>query len=209
MDIFPVFPLSLVAFPRETVNLHIFEARYIQLINECDAEGITFGIPLFFEKKLYTVGTEMRLTDIVERYPDGKMDVRVEGCGRFRCISKLFIPKDKLYSAVEMERFDGSDDTNIILQEKAYEALCELHNAANIKGKLPNSASALHTYQVAHFAGFSPAQKVELLSIPDEINRLSFLIEHLELLLPTFKMMQELKDRAKMNGHFRVVSSDF
>jgi len=52
----PLFPLSLVVFPGEYLNLHIFELRYRQLINECDEEGMTFGIPPAFENKLASFG---------------------------------------------------------------------------------------------------------------------------------------------------------
>ncbi|MEO1254003.1 MAG: peptidase, partial [Bacteroidota bacterium] len=30
-----LFPLSIVAFPGEAVNLHIFEPRYKALVNDC------------------------------------------------------------------------------------------------------------------------------------------------------------------------------
>ena len=42
----PIFPLNLVAFPGEVINLHIFEPRYQQLIRECYEEKKMFGIPV-------------------------------------------------------------------------------------------------------------------------------------------------------------------
>ena len=33
------FPLGMVAYPGEQLNLHIFEERYKQLINECVQEN--------------------------------------------------------------------------------------------------------------------------------------------------------------------------
>ena len=39
----PLFPLNIVVFPGEKLNLHIFEPRYKQLVNECYATGTTFG----------------------------------------------------------------------------------------------------------------------------------------------------------------------
>jgi Lon protease-like protein len=47
----PLFPLNLVAFPLEDLNLHIFEQRYRDLINECLDEGKTFGVPVFWTGK--------------------------------------------------------------------------------------------------------------------------------------------------------------
>ncbi|HEY5391662.1 MAG TPA: LON peptidase substrate-binding domain-containing protein [Hanamia sp.] len=31
----PIFPLSIVVYPHEDLNLHIFEEKYKQLIREC------------------------------------------------------------------------------------------------------------------------------------------------------------------------------
>ena len=41
----PMFPLELVAFPGEELPLHIFELRYQQLLEDCEEEKVTFGIP--------------------------------------------------------------------------------------------------------------------------------------------------------------------
>lgn len=60
----PIFPLNLVAYPGEKLNLHIFEPRYIQLINECNTEGKTFGIPVVNNKELLEYGTEMKLEKV-------------------------------------------------------------------------------------------------------------------------------------------------
>ncbi|MEO1628994.1 MAG: LON peptidase substrate-binding domain-containing protein, partial [Bacteroidota bacterium] len=43
----PLFPLKLVVYPGEQLNLHIFEPRYKQLIRECEQNKVTFGIPAF------------------------------------------------------------------------------------------------------------------------------------------------------------------
>ena len=44
----PLFPLQIVVFPGEDLNLHIFEPRYKELIGECKDKGIHFGIPGLF-----------------------------------------------------------------------------------------------------------------------------------------------------------------
>ncbi|MEL7221839.1 MAG: LON peptidase substrate-binding domain-containing protein, partial [Bacteroidota bacterium] len=59
-----LFPLQIIAFPGEAVNLHIFEPRYRQLITDCVEEGITFGIPSFVNGKVNEFGTEVKLIKI-------------------------------------------------------------------------------------------------------------------------------------------------
>ncbi len=39
----PIFPLALVVYPGEELNLHIFEPRYKQLITECHELKKNFG----------------------------------------------------------------------------------------------------------------------------------------------------------------------
>ena len=75
----PMFPLQLVVFPGEHLNLHIFEPRYKQLILECEKEKKTFGVPSFIEGKMMEIGTEMRLIAVEKKYENGEMDVRTEG----------------------------------------------------------------------------------------------------------------------------------
>ncbi|OYX15751.1 MAG: peptidase, partial [Algoriphagus sp. 32-45-6] len=40
----PFFPLKLVAFPDEELNLHIFEPRYRELLADMESEEKTMGI---------------------------------------------------------------------------------------------------------------------------------------------------------------------
>jgi uncharacterized protein len=71
----PLFPLQSIFFPGETVPLHIFESRYKQLINDCRAEAITFGIPVFINNQM-KFGTEVQLVEVVNTYGGGR-----NGCG--------------------------------------------------------------------------------------------------------------------------------
>ena len=66
-----LFPLQLVVFPNEKLNLHLFEPRYRQLLADVEAEGISFGIPSFLDDKIMPIGTEVVLKEVVERYPTG------------------------------------------------------------------------------------------------------------------------------------------
>jgi Lon protease-like protein len=75
----PIFPLNLVAFPGEVINLHIFEPRYQQLIRECCEEEKMFGIPVVENNRMLDYGTEMELVKIQKEYPNGEMDVKVKG----------------------------------------------------------------------------------------------------------------------------------
>ena len=59
MRVLPLFPLQLVVFPNEKVNLHIFEPRYKKLIRRCDENSENFGIIPYIKGKIIDVGTEL------------------------------------------------------------------------------------------------------------------------------------------------------
>ena len=62
-SILPLFPLNLVVFPEEELNLHIFEPRYKELVNDCMSKEVNFGIPSYVNKKLELV-TEMEIKSV-------------------------------------------------------------------------------------------------------------------------------------------------
>src|SRR5207244_588754 len=102
----PIFPLGLVVYPGQELNLHIFEPRYKQLINECKQEKKTFGIPSVFKDILNEFGTEMELLEISKVYAGGEMDIKTKGIKVFRIIEVLRDVPQKLYPAAvvyEME----------------------------------------------------------------------------------------------------------
>ena len=70
MNFIPVFPLSIVVYPGEALNLHIFEPRYRQLILECATSGKPFGIPVVLDNKLRELGTLVEVTEISKTYDE-------------------------------------------------------------------------------------------------------------------------------------------
>lgn len=80
----PIFPLGIVVYPGEELNLHIFEPRYKQLIRECYADAKPFGIPAVIDDKLNEMGTLVRITEITTVHEDGRMDIRTRGERVFR-----------------------------------------------------------------------------------------------------------------------------
>ena len=60
----PIFPLEIVVFPGEQLNLHIFEPRYKQLITECFEKKKPFGIPAVIDNKLKEFGTLISIKEI-------------------------------------------------------------------------------------------------------------------------------------------------
>ncbi len=199
----PLFPLQLVVFPGEDLNLHIFEPRYKQLINECHERGDHFGIPAYFEKQVQEVATEIELVSIEKTYPNGEMDIRTRGLGLYK-INEFYerIPK-KLYSGAKVKRLEIIEDGDFILNEKILELIARLFDLLNINKKVPENDDSFRMYDVAHHIGLSLEQEYELLEILNEKGRQSFVQLHLEKLIPVVEEMERLREKIQMNGHFK------
>ena len=70
-----LFPLGIVAFPSKVIPLHIFEERYKKLINECIDQKSEFGVIYQNNKGLAKLGCTVSVNKLVNRYPDGRMDI--------------------------------------------------------------------------------------------------------------------------------------
>ncbi len=79
----PIFPLSIVVFPGENLNLHIFEPRYKQLINDCITNQKPFGIPTVLKENVAEMGTLVQIKEVTKVYDDGRMDIKTEGMAVF------------------------------------------------------------------------------------------------------------------------------
>ena len=200
----PLFPLQLVAFPGEKVNLHIFEPRYKQLINEANEFGITFGIPAFIDEKVMDYGTEMRLVQIVNKKPSGEMDIKTEAVGVFKVHDFFRNLGDKLYPGGTVERLEFPErviDFNVA--EEIVTLISELYQILNVSKKPPESAAQLNAFEIGHTVGLSIHQEYQLLTIQHEKDRQKFVLDHLRRILPIVKQTEEMRKKIQMNGHFK------
>ncbi|MDF1864457.1 MAG: LON peptidase substrate-binding domain-containing protein [Saprospiraceae bacterium] len=206
MSFLPIFPLQLVAFPFENLNLHAFEPRYKQLINDCLEKGLHFGIPSVIDKNLNMVGTEMELLSIEKTYSDGRMDIKTKGKRIFRITKYHKTVPDKLYSGAKVEWLDFDLEGQYTLYEEIINQIKELYQYMNIKKEVPQLTSEFNTFQIAHLVGFSINQEYKFLQISEERNRQDYLLNHLTKLIPVVKNMEELRKKIQMNGHFKNVT---
>jgi len=204
-DFLPLFPLKLVVFPNEELNLHIFEPRYKQLVRECEHNGITFGIPTHLDNKVMDFGTEVELLKILKKNPDGSIDIKTKGVGIFKIHDFFATALNKMYAGADIERIEGSMESDENLTHLILERAEELYDYLEIKRKLPTDVEHFTTYSIAHHVGFSIEQEYHLLTLTTEKQRQQFMYDHLLNLLPIVKEMEKLRKKAQMNGHFKNV----
>jgi hypothetical protein len=203
--ILPIFPLQIVVFPEERLNLHIFEPRYIQLIQDLEISNTTFGIPPIIDSSMMAVGTEVTLLEIVKKYENGRMDIRCQGLGPYRSLKFLNYVQDKLYSGSEIERIDFEMVGEYSKNEEILRMLRSMYIELNIKKSLPEPLMHGLSFQLGHQIGLQLNQELELLKMPLEVSRQDYIIEHLKNFIPNTTERIELRKRALMNGQFRKI----
>lgn len=203
LELLPIFPLQLVVFPRENLNLHIFEPRYRQLFNEAEQEGITFGIPAFIDGKLMNYGTEVELVKIANRAADGKMDVKTRGLGVFQMHEFFQEMPDKLYGGARIERISDNSVGDLERNTVIIDHIQQLFTILKIDKDIPENNVDFRVFSMGHHVGFSLQQEYQFLCLRSEVERQEFMLAHLKRLIPIVDEMEELRKRVQMNGHFK------
>ncbi|TKB98702.1 LON peptidase substrate-binding domain-containing protein [Pedobacter cryophilus] len=200
----PIFPLQLIVFPGEQVNLHIFEQRYRNLFNELrNGKELFFGIPPVINNEIYGIGTKLNLLQVVKDYQSGEMDVIAEGIEVFS-INKVF-PQylDKAFAGADVEILENDGAYDLI----KFEALKILYNQFQSlmpqKKEIKNIQGEIYSFQIAHLSGLNELQKLELLGNPSEEERQEFMIEHFQKIIPSMQSIEETQKRILANGHFK------
>ncbi len=199
----PVFPLGIVVYPGENLNLHIFEPRYRQLIQECYTANKPFGIPVVLNKGLAELGTLVEITGIAKVHEDGKMDIHTRGLKVFRVLEIIKSIPDKLYSGAIVNYPDNGEQLQSQLIRRVVGNIRELHRLLNITKDFKKADEELISYDIAHHAGLSLEEEYELLGLFNELQRLEYLKRHLNRVLPVVAGMENLKQRISLNGHFK------
>ena len=204
----PIFPLGIVVYPGEQLNLHIFEPRYKQLISECVAENKLFGIPTVLENKLGEWGTLVRIKNVSKLYDNGEMDIETEGISVFKVLEVVKSIPDKLYSGAIVhypQNMEGKGNAEVM--QKLISSIRDLHKLLKLDKAFKKPDHLLVSYDIAHHAGLSLQEEYELLGLLHELQRQEYLKRHLAKVLPVLAEMEQLKEKVKLNGHFKNLSS--
>ncbi|MCB2410025.1 LON peptidase substrate-binding domain-containing protein [Hymenobacter lucidus] len=198
-----LFPLNLVVFPGEKLNLHIFEPRYRQLVRDCMEADITFGIPPFLNEAVSDLGTEVRLLSVDKHYDNGEMDIRTKAVGVFRIREFYRQAPGKLYAAGTVDDVPDDPGQDAALKARITEYVQQLYTALGLRKLFVELPPTYRIYDIAHNLGLTTDQEYQLLAATSEQERQEIVLEHLENILPVIMETERLKDRARLNGHFK------
>jgi Lon protease-like protein len=203
----PIFPLAIVVYPGEDLNLHIFEPRYKQLISECYEHKKLFGIPSIIGDKLQDFGTLMHVTEITNVHANGELDIRTRGEKVFRILEVIKEIPDKLYCGAIVNYPPNHSSGNPKIMKLLMDNIRELHKMLNITKDFKKEDAELKAYDVAHHIGLSVQEEYELLNLVNERQRQEYIRLHLAKVIPMVAQMEGLKEKIKLNGHFKNLGS--
>ncbi|TXK46392.1 peptidase [Pontibacter qinzhouensis] len=199
----PLFPLGIVVYPGEKLNLHIFEPRYKQLIQECITNKTTFGIPSFLENGIGEYGTELKVLRVEKKYDNGEMDIKTQALGIFRVIKLDKQAPGRLYPGGEVQPQETDLSGDVFFRVEIEKLLRQLYEALHITSLLLSLPADFKSFDVAHHLGLSLEQEYLLLQTKSEADRQDFILQHLRAIVPVVHETERLKERVKMNGHFK------
>jgi uncharacterized protein len=202
----PIFPLNIVVYPGEDLNLHIFEPRYKQLVSECVASKKPFGVPAVLNDKLQDHGSLLDIVEVSRTYDNGEMDIRTKASKVFRILEIIRELPEKLFSGAIVNYPENRGQGSPEQMKKILAAVRELHRELKVEKDFHKPDDQLTSYDVAHHVGLSTDEEYELLGLFEERQRQEYLKRHLAKVIPTASGMEQLKEKIKLNGHFKNLS---
>jgi Lon protease-like protein len=198
---FPLFPLQLVVLPSEIVPLHIFEARYKQMIEDCLASDTEFGVIWLADDGLHEVGCACRIERVLEKFEDGRMNLLARGTRPLRVIERQ---RDLAYPAGVIEFLsDASEKPKQEFIDAAQSAYAELVHKATDRTPGPDELKAMTAYGMAATVDFGLEAKQGLLGLRSENARLQLVTRLFRAALKRLDFVDRAQARAKSNGKVR------
>jgi Lon protease-like protein len=198
---FPLFPLGLVALPFELVRLHIFEERYRTMIGECLDQDREFGIVWLSDDGLKNVGCALIVEEVIERFPDGRMNIACRGTRPFRVRERVeHLP----YPAGTIEWLEDKDEPldGRTLQD-ARQAYSELVEEATDEPADPEQIGRMGAYAMAATVDFGLDAKQGLLDLRSENARLRLVARLFRAAVKRLEFIERAQARARSNGKVR------
>ena len=200
-DRIPLFPLNVVLLPGADLPLHIFEPRYLEMVNRCLKEKSVFGVLLALSKGVARVGCTAEIIEVVKPYDDETMDILTVGRERFRVIE--FFEENPLAEG----HVDYLEDRDAPANPSLRRELIELYETCHtlVFEDYPKNTG---TDQSAHIsfviAGSLPMDllwKQQILELRSESDRQERLVGYLRAWAPHLQKTGVTRQRAGGNGH--------
>jgi Lon protease-like protein len=199
-QLLPLFPLQVVLFPRTPLPLHIFEERYKEMIADVIAENSEFGIVLAGDKGICNMGCSAAIDKVLEKYPDGRIDLLAMGKRRFEILA---LDEEKTYLRGEVTFFDdeGFEPPAEESRQRVLDCYKDMQESGSVEdvGE-PEWDDSQVSFQIAQAVPDLNFRQM-LLATRSEAGRMKQLAEFLPSFASRQRKIQHAKTVAPRNGH--------
>jgi ATP-dependent Lon protease len=200
-DRIPLFPLNVVLLPGADLPLHIFEPRYLEMVNRCLKEKSEFGVLLALPNGVARVGCTAEIIEVVNRHDDQTIDILTIGREPFR-VTEFFEQNPLAEGTVDyLEDRDAS--ANPSLRRELIELYETCHTLVfedypkNTDSEQPSPLS----FVVAGTLPMDLLLKQQILELRSEADRQERLVGYLRAWAPHLQKTGVMRQRAGGNGH--------
>src|SRR4051794_13900854 len=188
-----IFALPMVLVPGERMPLHIFEERYKQLIGECIDGEATFLLLYADEQGTRELGCEAAVTEVLDRFDDGRMNVVVEGTAVLKVVE---LTRGRAYTTAMAEL--AAED--LAAGEEAEAVLALYRQIAAAGGGDPDedlqASGRPLSYTIMARVDFPADEKQRVLELRSEQARLMAIVDLLARGLQALKQVEQIRLRA-------------
>jgi Lon protease-like protein len=197
---FPIFPLPLVLLPTELAPLHIFEERYKRMINLCLEESTEFGIVWLGDSGLAEIGCTARITELIDRMDDGRLNILVRGERPFRLLRRV---DDLAYPAGDIEVLEDDANASESHVQAARSSYAEVVEKATDQRPQAEDLVDMDAYGMAATIELEPALKQKLLDSRSEDERLEIVEDLFDKAVERLERAEHVSEVARSNGKVR------
>jgi Lon protease-like protein len=199
-DRIPLFPLNVVLLPGADLPLHIFEPRYVDMVNRCLKGRSVFGVLLALPKGIARVGCTAEIIEVVKPYHDETMDILTVGRDPFRVVK--FFEEHPLAEG----HVDYLEDREAPANPSMRRELVELYETCHtlVFEDYPKNTDTDQSAQISFaIAGSLPMDllwKQQILELRSESDRQERLVGYLRAWAPHLQKTGVMRQRAGGNG---------
>jgi ATP-dependent Lon protease len=211
----PLFPLAVVLFPGVPLPLHIFEARYRQMLTDIRVSSNFFGLSYFdssnSEKDIPPTGHVGCVAEVTETQalPDGRANILTVGLIRYRV--EEYVERGDPYLVAQVGFFEDEEEADELLSESSREVaetFTRIARAVRIindeRASLPDISDTEPqrlSFLVAAAMEIETEIKQELLELRSTCERLRRLRDMLARAVSSYEERARVHELAKGNGH--------
>ena len=196
-SLLPIFPLELVLLPGVPLPLHIFEARYKEMIAECLEQKKPFGVVHASSDGVADIGCTAEIVSVTRKYDDGRMDILTRGVDRFEVIE---VNQDRSFLQAEIavvhdddEDEDGTEQPAAEMVTHAVRLHAEIAELAGAEPSGPDEHAGNLSFLLAGSLPLDLDFKQSLLSTLSEAKRLEAVVGYLEAILPALRRASQAR----------------